>query len=77
MRRILFILVLYCFGSESSHANSQKIFSIQSNCTNDLMQIHIDVDSPFKGMLFAKGFSEECRSNAGILLYILNSFIQF
>jgi hypothetical protein len=48
------------------------MLSIKSNCTNDFMHIYIDMDTPFKGMLFAKGFSEECRSAAGNKIYLLH-----
>lgn len=38
---------------------------MEANCTRDLMHVKINMGRPFKGMVFAKGFSEGCASLAG------------
>lgn len=63
--RILFVLLWYCCAFAHADKAQQKILSIEANCTRDLMHIKINMGHPFKGMVFAKGFSEECGSVAG------------
>lgn len=63
--RILFALLWHCLTLTHANKVQQKILSIEANCTRDLMQIKINMGRPFKGMVFAKGFSEECGSVAG------------
>lgn len=67
--RIQLVLMCYCFNGiqADSHKNpqQQKILSIDVNCTRDLMHLKLNMGKPFKGMVFAKGFMEECGSNAG------------
>lgn len=64
--RILFALLWHCLtASHANEAPPQKILSIEANCTRDLMHIKINMGRPFRGMVFAKGFSDECGSVAG------------
>lgn len=63
--QILFALLWYCFACTHADKIQQKILSIDANCTTDLMHVNIHMDQPFKGMLFAKGFSDGCGSVAG------------
>jgi hypothetical protein len=63
--RILFVLVWHCLASTHANEARQKILSIEANCTRDLMHLKINMGRPFKGMVFARGFSEECGSVAG------------
>lgn len=67
--RIQLVLMCYCFNGiqADSHKNlqQQKILSIDVNCTRDLMHLKVNMGEPFKGMVFAKGFMEECGSVAG------------
>lgn len=65
--RILFVLVWHCLAGSHANKTQQKILSIEANCTRDLMHIKINMDRPFKGMVFAKGFNDECGSAAGEL----------
>lgn len=67
LARMLLVLLWYCFTIV--HANTQqKILSMEANCTRDLMYVKINMGRPFKGMVFAKGFSEGCGSAAGNLM---------
>lgn len=63
--RILFVLLLDCLAGGHANKAEQQILSIEANCTRDLMHVKINMGRPFKGMVFAKGFSEECGSVAG------------
>lgn len=63
--RILVVSLWYCSAIVHANESPQKIVSIEANCTRDLMHIKINMGRPFKGMLFAKGFSDECASVAG------------
>lgn len=68
--RILFVLLTHCFTIIAATKAPQKILSIEANCTRDLMHVKINMGRPFKGMVFAKGFSEECGSVPGNLKVI-------
>jgi hypothetical protein len=62
----------YCFNGIRAHKNPQKILSsIEANCTRDLMHLKLNTGRQFKGMLFAKGFMDECNSRAGSNLLTL------
>lgn len=68
--RIQLVLMCYCFNGiqANSHKNPQqpqKILSVDVNCTRDLMHLKLSMGKPFKGMIFAKGFMDECGSSAG------------
>lgn len=63
--RMLFVLLTHCLTFIVGVKSPQKILSIEANCTRDLMHVKINMGKPFKGMLFAKGFSEECGSVPG------------
>lgn len=68
--RILFIFLTHCLAIIVGSKAPQKILSIEANCTRDLMHVKINMGRPFpfKGMIFAKGFSEECGSVPGELI---------
>ena len=68
--RILVVLC-YCFNGIRANKNPQKILSIEANCTKDLMHLRLNMGRQFKGMLFAKGFMEECNGRAGSNLLTL------
>lgn len=70
--RIQLILLFYCFNGTqaNSHKNDllhqpQKILSIDVNCTRDLMHLKLNMGKPFKGVIFAKSFMDECGSSPG------------
>lgn len=68
--RIQLMLLFYCFNGTqaNSHENPQqhhKILSIDVNCTRDFMHLKLNMGEPFKGVVFAKGFMEECGSSVG------------
>lgn len=63
--RIQFAILWYCFAIADANDSAQKILSVEANCTRDLMHVKINMGRPFKGMVFAKGFSDECASVAG------------
>lgn len=70
--RIQLILLFYCCNGTqaNSHENPQqqqqhKILSIDVNCTRDFMHLKLNMGESFKGVVFAKGFMEECGSTAG------------
>lgn len=38
-----------------------KLKSIKTDCTKDYFHIQLDLGKPFKGLVFAKEFSEDCQ----------------
>lgn len=72
LRIQLLLLLLYCFNGTqaNSHQNNpqqqHKILSIDVNCTRDFMHLNLNMGmKPFKGVVFAKGFMDECGSSPG------------
>lgn len=47
-------------STQSTGAN--KVVSVKINCTRELFNIKLDMIKPFKGIIFAKDFLDECRS---------------
>lgn len=61
------LLIIYLHGSWSTRPAPPvpvpgKLFSVKINCTRELFNIELDIGRPFKGIIFAKDFMEECRS---------------
>uniref|UniRef100_A0A336MM46 CSON014159 protein n=1 Tax=Culicoides sonorensis TaxID=179676 RepID=A0A336MM46_CULSO len=57
--------------SGSSNKKSSKVVknnlkSIQTDCTRDHFHIQLDLGKPFKGVVFAKEFSDECRASGNM-----------
>lgn len=42
------------------------IISIETNCTRDLFDIEIELNKKFRGILFTKDFSDECRTRGNL-----------
>lgn len=70
------LLVLFLHGCWSSRPPpvAGKLFSIKINCTRDMFNIHLDVGRPFKGIIFAKDFLEECRAKGKLTANGINQF---
>lgn len=58
------LMVVYLHGCWSSRPPPApgKLFSVKINCTRELFNIQMDVGRPFKGIIFAKDFLDECRT---------------
>lgn len=58
------LMVLYLHGCWSSRPppTDAKLFAVKINCTRDVFNIQLDMGRPFKGIVFAKDFVEECRA---------------
>ena len=67
--RIFTFFLAYCLPGVLSATN--KMVSVNTNCTKDLLQIDLFLGHPFKGIIFAKDFSEECGSKGLLLINII------
>ncbi|XP_068141161.1 uncharacterized protein cyr isoform X2 [Drosophila tropicalis] len=47
-------------SSSSSSSSSMQIESLHVNCTRDLFHMHLELNRPFHGLLYAKDFPLEC-----------------
>ena len=65
------LVMWYCFDGIKANKNPQKILSVETNCTKDLMHLKLNMLRSFKGMFYAKGFMDECNSKAGSNLLTL------
>lgn len=64
IRLIILVLHLMVYGVWSSSPSALPAKSrilISTNCTRELFNIKLDLDRSFKGVIFAKDFSDECR----------------
>lgn len=63
---IYHMLILYLHGCWSSRPppsiELNKLDAVKINCTRELFNIKLDMGKSFRGIVFAKDFSEECRS---------------
>lgn len=69
---IIYMLIIYLHGCWSSRpppsSPPNSLFSVKINCTRELFNIKLDMGKPFKGIIFAKDFLDECRSRGNVLL---------
>lgn len=64
IRLIILMLHLIVYGVWSSSPPTlptKSRISISTNCSRELFNIKLELDRSFKGVIFAKDFSDECR----------------
>ncbi|KAH8373588.1 hypothetical protein KR200_007261 [Drosophila serrata] len=49
-------------STAASPGNAMQIQTLQVNCSRDLLEMHLELSRPFRGLLYAKDFPLECRS---------------
>lgn len=64
--RILFVSFLIGATGTSVRPPPNHVVSISANCTRDFMNLRLDLDRPFKGVVFAKEFADECHSRGNL-----------
>lgn len=53
--------------SSSSHINNKNhTITINTECNRELFHLTFNLEKPFKGVLFAKDFMEECRAKGNL-----------
>lgn len=65
--KIVFLLIyLFPGGSWQSRPPplppTNKLVKLVTNCTRETLQMRLDLGKPFKGIVFTKDFTEECRT---------------
>ncbi|XP_050743754.1 uncharacterized protein LOC108023932 [Drosophila biarmipes] len=48
--------------SSASSSASMQIQTLQVNCSRELLEMHLELSRPFRGLLYAKDFPLECRA---------------
>ncbi|CAK1582642.1 unnamed protein product [Parnassius mnemosyne] len=43
------------------HCRSNRVIDVSTTCDKNSMAVHITMEQPFKGLVFSKDFSRECR----------------
>lgn len=72
IRLIILMLHLIVYGVWSSSPTTLPTKSrilISTNCSRELFNIKLDLDRSFKGVIFAKDFSDECRVKGTVFSY--------
>ncbi|XP_039757219.1 uncharacterized protein LOC120631630 [Pararge aegeria] len=52
------LLIVLAVGA---HARPNKVRDVTTSCDKGSISIHLDMEQPFKGLVFSKDFSRECR----------------
>lgn len=50
-------------SSTSGRAAPNKLTDVKTNCTRDVFNVKMELSRPFRGVIFAKDFLDECRTN--------------
>lgn len=61
-------------NKQQQHMRQQQL-SVKINCTRDAFNIKLDMDEPFRGLVFAKDFVDECRVRGDIFFYPYNRML--
>lgn len=64
----LFVLALLCLLNNASAVAASrpapnKLLAVKTNCTRDVFNVKMELAKPFRGVIFAKDFLDECRTN--------------
>lgn len=49
-------------SSSSGRPPPNKLVTVKTNCTRDVFNVKLDLAKPFRGVIFAKDFLDECRT---------------
>lgn len=64
------ILLLSAVSLSQCQTMPNRVASVTSVCDKTSMTVHLEMAQPFKGLVFSKDFSRECRVQ-GMFQYIL------
>ncbi|XP_045536891.1 uncharacterized protein LOC106713957 [Papilio machaon] len=55
-------VVIWLIAAESAQGIANKVIDVATTCDKSSIAVHIIMDQPFKGLVFSKDFSRECRA---------------
>lgn len=73
---LLLHLIVYGVWASSPTLPTKSRILISPNCSRELFHIKLDLQKSFKGVIFAKDFSEECRVKGSILKVLTTIFLK-
>ena len=67
-------------SSGDRHKDAEKLIKVTTVCNREQLKLNINLNKPFKGVVFAKDFSEECYTRGKLfnayLFYIVFSVLK-
>lgn len=69
------VALLVCLASPTPGQKSRpnQVVDVTTSCDKGAMAVHLLMDQPFKGLVFSKDFSRECRVQ-GRFIFIFDQF---
>ncbi|CAG4951026.1 unnamed protein product [Parnassius apollo] len=55
------VAVISLLAVSRVHCRSNRVIDVSTTCDKNSMAVHITMEQPFKGLVFSKDFSRECR----------------
>lgn len=62
-RLAVLLLALGSAAVAASRPAPNKLLTVKTNCTRDVFNVKMELAKPFRGVIFAKDFLDECRTN--------------
>lgn len=62
-------LLLVCLATPTleQQARPNRVVDVAASCDKGALTVHLQLDQPFKGLVFSKDFSRECRVQGEII----------
>ncbi|CAG4953169.1 unnamed protein product [Colias eurytheme] len=53
--------LLFCLAFHLGYGKPNRVVDVTTSCDKSSISVHVTMDQPFKGLIFSKDFSRECR----------------
>lgn len=63
LHRLAVLVLAISSAVAASRQPPNKLLAVKTNCTRDVFNVKMDLAKPFRGVIFAKDFLDECRTN--------------
>ncbi|CAH0727142.1 unnamed protein product, partial [Brenthis ino] len=60
-------ILLFIAAASSIHARPNQVKDVKTSCDKNSFSIQLEMEKPFKGLIFSKDFSRECRVQGQML----------
>lgn len=79
-RALLLACLVASSPARAQQTRPNRVVDVASTCDRSAFAVHLTLDQPFKGLVFSKDFSRECRVQGQLVsfhLYYLNLVITY
>lgn len=60
---MLLLMLTRAHDTRASRPPPNKLIGVKTNCTRDVLNVKLELAKPFRGVIFARDFLDECRTN--------------